>query len=296
MTDFNVLFHHHPCHRLSKRRSGQRTCVCPIVIDVFREETCRVELGELHHAILDGKGWGYFILWNSKTKCLSRIPLFPKHHTLSFLISVHNSQESQSSVCTKQCLMPYLVSDCRQGIHQFLQTLMSLSNLWNQRYFLILHLHLKTTKLKDLMITHVGTFRKTAITASPFSSITASSNKLYLSEFQWTRWSCKEREQINIYPNMNETNSHISLMPFWFRLLQSFIHHTIPQLNRTRFCHKGLNQHQDKWTEHHSFLRWEWKHFTQYRIHLPHWNLSCYTQPDKSVVLRAVKRSHSHRH
>lgn len=33
------------------------------------------------------------------------------------------------------------------------------------------------------------TLRKTPITASPLSSITASSNKLYLSEFQWTMWS-----------------------------------------------------------------------------------------------------------
>lgn len=35
------------------------------------------------------------------------------------------------------------------------------------------------------------TFRKTPITARPLSSITASSNRLYLSEFQWTRCSWK---------------------------------------------------------------------------------------------------------
>lgn len=55
VTDFNVLFHHNPCHCLSKRRSGQGTCVCPIVIDVLRKETCRVEFGELYHTILDDK-------------------------------------------------------------------------------------------------------------------------------------------------------------------------------------------------------------------------------------------------
>lgn len=33
------------------------------------------------------------------------------------------------------------------------------------------------------------TLRKTPITASPLASATASSNRLYLSEFQWTKWS-----------------------------------------------------------------------------------------------------------
>lgn len=37
----------------------------------------------------------------------------------------------------------------------------------------------------------VCTFRKIPMTASPFSSITASSNRVYLSEFQWTKWSWK---------------------------------------------------------------------------------------------------------
>lgn len=91
-----MLFHHKPCHRLSKRRSGQRTCVCPIVIDVLRKETCRVELGKLYQAILGEKGWEYYIKKKIyATRLTTLIPQFPKYPSLRFLISVYDSQQCQ---------------------------------------------------------------------------------------------------------------------------------------------------------------------------------------------------------
>lgn len=86
------------------------------------------------------------------------------------------------------CAHADLVSDSRQSIYQLLQPFVSLS-----------HLHDNTnpdyTEFipgQQCCLSHmwpVHTFRNTPITARPFSSITASSNKLYLSEFQWTKWS-----------------------------------------------------------------------------------------------------------
>lgn len=61
--------------------------------------------------------------------------------------------------------------------------------------YLIMHTVLSLHKTANWSIASqtcvLYTLRKTPITASPLSSITASSNKLYFSEFQWTKWSWK---------------------------------------------------------------------------------------------------------
>lgn len=52
MADFYVLLHDDPGDRFSQRRRGQRAVVCPVVIDVGRQQTTWIEPPELYNAVL----------------------------------------------------------------------------------------------------------------------------------------------------------------------------------------------------------------------------------------------------
>lgn len=139
------------------------------------------------------------------TRLTTLIPQFPKYPSLRFLISVYDSQQCQ---CVQNTVFDALPCVWLLARHPPVSVDPRASfqsvKIPNQISFLIT----RPTKLKNprslRIITHISTLRKTPITASPLSSITASSNKLYLSEFQWTIWSCeKKKKQIRTHANMN---------------------------------------------------------------------------------------------
>lgn len=170
MADFDVLFHYDPGDRLGQRGGGQRAVVRPVVLRVGRKEAGGVEPGKLHHAALHTGRTGQEFTSSKKSIFFFRPPPI---------------EGLTARACPRA--PADLVSDSRQGVYQLLQPFVSLS-----------HLHQRDNKNLDysrlnasLLRNKVGsaTFRNTPITARPLSPLTASSNKLYLSEFQWTKWS-----------------------------------------------------------------------------------------------------------